>query len=267
MKSIAELMNLTGRSAIITGGTGHIGGAVAGALAELGAAVSILDLDADACQKKVDSLAQQGSPKGVALPCDLLDERATRLALQKGIESMGGLDILVHCAAYGGTTNVPGWAVPFEQQTVQAWDQGMRVNLTSCLVMVQEAQEALAANSHGSVIFFGSTYGLVGPDFRLYQDTDMANPPGYAASKGGVLQLTRYLATVLAPAIRVNSITPGGVIRGQPEAFQQRYVFRTPMGRMATEQDLKGAVAYLATDMSQYVTGHNLVVDGGWTAW
>ena len=119
----------------------------------------------------------------------------------------------------------------------------------------------------GSIILFGSTYGVVGPDMRLYDGTDMANPAGYAASKGGVIQLARHLATLLAPKIRVNAITPGGVSRGQPESFVRQYTARTPMGRMATENDLKGAVAYLASDMSAYVTGHNLVVDGGWTAW
>jgi NAD(P)-dependent dehydrogenase (short-subunit alcohol dehydrogenase family) len=117
------------------------------------------------------------------------------------------------------------------------------------------------------VINIGSTYGMVGPDLRLYQDTDMGNPAGYAASKGGIIQITRWLATALAPDVRVNSISPGGVWRDQPENFHKEYISRTPMGRMAVEEDLKGAVAYLASDLSAYVTGHNLVVDGGWTAW
>ena len=143
----------------------------------------------------------------------------------------------------------------------------MRVNLTSAFVMVQEASNALAASGDGSVIFFASTYGLAGPDMRLYAGTKMASPAGYGASKGGLLQLTRYLATILAPRIRVNAITPGGIWRNQPEAFHRRYVSRTPLSRMATEEDLKGAVAYLASDLSAYVTGHNLIVDGGWTAW
>ena len=143
----------------------------------------------------------------------------------------------------------------------------MRVNLTSSFVLVQEAREALSASGRGSVILFASTYGLVGPDHRLYEGTTMANPAGGAASKGGLLQLTRYFATTLAPGIRVNAISPGGVWRQQPESFHRRYVSRTPLGRMATEEDLKGATAYLASDLSAYVTGHNLVVDGGWTAW
>ena len=117
------------------------------------------------------------------------------------------------------------------------------------------------------MINVGSIYGMVGPDMRLYEGTTMGNPAAYAASKGGLLQFTRWLATILAPEVRVNSITPGGVWRNQPEAFHERYKARTPLRRMAHEEDFKGAVAYLASDLSSYVTGHNLLVDGGWTVW
>lgn len=265
MRSLSELMDLTGRAALVTGGAGHIGLAACEALLELGSSVAVLDLDPNACRTRVAELSTKGH--ALAIPCDLTDERATRTSVREVVQNLGHLDILVHCAAYVGTTQVPGWAVPFDRQTVKAWDAALRVNLTSAFVMVQEAQQALSSTGQGSVILFGSTYGIAGPDMRLYEDTDMANPAGYAASKGGVLQLTRHLATLLAPQIRVNAISPGGVTRGQPQVFQERYISRTPMGRMATEEDLKGAVAYLAGDLSAYVTGHNLVVDGGWTAW
>jgi NAD(P)-dependent dehydrogenase (short-subunit alcohol dehydrogenase family) len=180
---------------------------------------------------------------------------------------MDGLDILIHCAAYVGTTQVAGWAAPFEQQSVAAWDAAMRVNLTSAFILVQEAGQALAESTHGSVILISSIYARVGPDLRLYEGTSMSNPAAYGASKAGLLQLTRYLATTLAPRVRVNAISPGGVWRGQPEAFHERYRQRTPLGRMAREEDLKGAVAYFASDLSAYVTGQELLVDGGWTAW
>ncbi len=268
MRTLNELMTLTGRRAVVTGGAGHIGLAVCEALMEAGASVAVLDLDSAAYRTRAEQLARTRAPRQAhALPCDLSDERATRSAIREAIRMMGGLEILVHCAAFVGTTNRPGWAVPFEQQTVEAWDAALRVNLTAAFTMVQEAKETLAASGHGSVIFFASTYGLVGPDLRLYAETTMANPAGYGASKGGLLQLMRHLATILAPRIRVNAISPGGVWRNQPEAFHQRYLDRTPLGRMATEEDLKGAAAYLASDLSAYVTGHNLVVDGGWTAW
>ena len=113
----------------------------------------------------------------------------------------------------------------------------------------------------------GSIYSLLGPDMKIYSGTSMGNPAAYGASKGGLLQLTRYLATTLAPDVRVNMITPGGVFRAQPTAFVDRYEANVPLGRMAAEEDLKGAVAYLASDLSAYVTGQNLVVDGGWSVW
>jgi NAD(P)-dependent dehydrogenase (short-subunit alcohol dehydrogenase family) len=265
MRSIAELMNLRGRRALLTGGAGHIGLAAAQALLELGASVAVVDQDAAACQARVRDLSRAGQVLGLA--CDLADEGQTRAMVRGAVDQLGGLDILIHCAAYVGTTRAPGWAVPLPQQTIEAWEQALRVNLTSAFAMTQEARPALEGSGRGAVIFIGSIYALVGPDQRLYEGTPMANPAAYAASKGGLLQLTRYLATTLAPRVRVNMISPGGVLRGQPEAFQQRYVERTPLRRMAREEDMKGAVAYLAGDASAYVTGQNLIVDGGWTAW
>ncbi len=227
----------------------------------------MLDLDADACRQRAILLSKDRAESAIPMACDLRSEAATRKAVRAIIKQMGGLEIVVHSAAYVGTTQVNGWACPFERQTVAAWEAAIRVNLTSAFVMIQEAREALAASGHGSVILFSSIYGMVGPDPRLYTDTSMAHPAGYDVTKGGLLQLTRYLAAALAPRVRVNAISSGGVWRNQPQVFQERYVAKTPLGRMATEEDLKGAVAYLASDLSAYVTGHNLVVDGGWTAW
>jgi NAD(P)-dependent dehydrogenase (short-subunit alcohol dehydrogenase family) len=260
-------MDLTGRKALVTGGAGHIALAVTESLLELGATVALLDLDPAAIERRIAELSRAWENHPLGIAADLKDEQATRDAVRQAVARLSGLDIIVHTAAYVGTTQAPGWAVPFPQQSVAAWDDAFRVNLTAAFVMVQEAQPALEASGHGSVILFGSTYGMVGPDLGLYADTNMANPAGYGASKGGVLLLTRHLATVLAPRVRVNAISPGGVWRDQPEAFHQRYMARTPLGRMAREEDLKGAIAYLASDLSAYVTGHNLVVDGGWTAW
>lgn len=253
---------------MVTGGVGHVGRVVGETLVELGARVAIVDRDTAACRQEVEELLRaHRDGSAIAMPCDLEDEGATRRMIRSARQELDGLDVLVHCAAYLGTTQASGWAVPFEQQTSGAWDAAMRVNLTAAFIMAQEAKEALAASGHGAVIFVASMYGMVGPDHRLYEGTAMANPAGYSASKGGLLQLTRYLATTLAPRVRVNAISPGGIWRSQPEAFHQRYLARTPLGRMATEEDLKGAVAYLASDLSAYVTGHNLVVDGGWTTW
>ena len=267
MKSIAQLSDLSGRKALVTGGTGHIALAVAEVLVELGGTVAIMDLDPEACRARAADLERTRPGAAIAVPGDLADEAATRAAVRQAVGALGGLDLVIHCAGLVGTTQLKGWAVPFEEQTVAAWDAAMRVNLTAAFVLTQEARSALERSGHGSVILFSSIYGMSGPDLSLYAGTTMANPGGYGASKAGLLQLTRYLATVLAPAIRVNAISPGGVWRNQPRPFVERYEARTPLKRMACEEDLKGAVAYLASDLSAYVTGHNLVVDGGWTAW
>jgi NAD(P)-dependent dehydrogenase (short-subunit alcohol dehydrogenase family) len=268
MRTVADMMRLDGRKVLLTGGAGHIGLAAAESLLELGAVVSILDRETDAVHSRVDELRGKfGS--GRVFPCsvDLGDEVATRNAVRQCTKDLGGLGIFIHCAGFVGTTKFPGWAVPFKHQSVEAWDAATRVNVTSAFVIAQEAHEALVASGHGSVILFSSIYGMVGPDMRLYEGTAMANPAAYGVSKAGLLEFARHLATLWAPGVRVNAISPGGVSRNQPPSFVGRYEERTPLGRMATEEDMKGAVAYLAGDLSAYVTGHNLVVDGGWTAW
>jgi NAD(P)-dependent dehydrogenase (short-subunit alcohol dehydrogenase family) len=251
-RRFSELADLAGRRALVAGGAGHIGRACVETLTELGAAAVVVD--------RID--AGDGS-----IVADLTVEGEARAAVRSAVERLGGLDVLVHAAALVGTDDLAGWSVPFAEQSVEAWDAALRTNLTSAFVLVHEARAALATSGRGSVIFFGSIYGVVGPDARLYEGTSMANPAAYGASKGGLLQLVRYLATTLAPDVRVNAISPGGIDRGQPAAFQERYRACAPLRRMATEEDVKGAVAYLSSDLSAYVTGHNLVVDGGWTAW
>jgi NAD(P)-dependent dehydrogenase (short-subunit alcohol dehydrogenase family) len=258
MSSIAELSSLTGRVALITGGAGHIGGAIGDALEAHGARVMVADLKA----RSEDSV-----PGGrTHLPVDLSDPVATRGLVRDVIASAGRLDILIHAAAYVGTSDLPGWNVPFDQQSVEAWDAALRVNVTAAFALAQASREFLARGGKGSIVFISSIYGSVAPDFTLYDGTTMGNPAAYGTSKAALVQLARYLSALFAPAIRVNVLTPGGVWRDQPSAFVERYVARTPLRRMATEEDLKGPAVFLASDLSAYVTGHELVVDGGWTA-
>ena len=141
------------------------------------------------------------------------------------------------------------------------------MNLTAAFHLSQGLTAELRKASGANIINVTSIYGEYGPDWRLYEGTDMGNPAAYGASKGGLNQFTRWLATTIAPDVRVNAISPGGVFRNQPEKFVNRYIERTPLKRMATEDDFRGVVAYLASDLSQYVTGQVLRVDGGWGEW
>jgi NAD(P)-dependent dehydrogenase (short-subunit alcohol dehydrogenase family) len=269
MKTVPELLRLDGRTAVVTGGAGHLGLAIAEALAEAGAQVVLVDRDQAVCDAQADLLRRTKGMGAVALALavDLGDPQAASTIVARTLESVGRLDILVNNAAFTGDSRLAGWAVPFPQQSLEAWDAAVRTNLTAPFLLVREAQEALAASGRGSIINVASIYGELGPDFSLYEGTAMANPAAYGASKGGLIQLTRHLATVLAPRIRVNAISPGGVERGQPAQFQERYRARTPLGRMATEEDVKGAVAFLASDAAAYITGQNLMIDGGWSVW
>jgi NAD(P)-dependent dehydrogenase (short-subunit alcohol dehydrogenase family) len=258
-------MNLSGRVALITGGAGHIGRAMVSALLEVGANVAILDLPT-ACAQAHDYW-QSAARRVIFCPADLEDLDQIRTVPDQVVKQLGRLDILIHCAAFVGTSALPGWTTPFSQQNLDTWRRALDVNLTAAFVLAQASQTELAKHRCGSIINVCSIYGMVGPDWRLYEGTSLGNPAAYAASKGGLLQFTRWLATTLAPDIRVNAITPGGVFRQTPEPFHSRYVARTPLQRMATEEDFKGAVVYLASDLSAYVTGQNIIVDGGWTVW
>lgn len=267
MTTIKELMDLRGRRALITGATGELGRMIADTLAELGAELMLVDRPGSDFEPLERQLRDTWQANSRSLECDLESEEE-RLEMITAVKSDGkGLNILINNAAFVGSTNLKGWAAPFEEQALDTWRRAMEVNLTAAFHLCQAFAPELRAAKGGNIINIASIYGEYGPDWRLYEDTDMSNPAAYGVSKGGLIQLTRWLATTVAPKVRVNAISPGGVFRDQPEKFVARYEARTPMGRMATEDDFRGVIAYLATDLSQYVTGQCLAVDGGWGVW
>lgn len=267
MTTIKELMNLNGHRALITGATGGLGKVMADTLAELGADLVLVDRPGSDFQSLTQALTQRWDVKIQHRFCDL-EQQAQRTELIDWLKNGGeGLNILINNAAFVGASELQGWAVPFEEQTVETWRRALEVNLTAVFDLCQGLTPMLKAAEGASIINIASIYGMYGPVWSLYEGTSMSNPAAYGASKGGLIQFTRWLATTIAPNVRVNAISPGGVFRNQPEAFVQRYDAKTPLGRMATEDDFRGVVAYLASDMSKYVTGQNLAVDGGWGCW
>lgn len=267
MTTLAALMNLRGRRALLTGAAGGIGRVIGEALAELGADLVLVDRPGSGCASIARALESAWDVKAVVLDCDL-EQDVQRAALIESVSTDGGgLDVLINNAAFVGTSGLEGWVTDFERQRVDTWRRALEVNLTAVFDLVKGLAPLLRKSRGGSIINIASIYGSLGPDNSLYADTVMGNPAAYAASKGGLLQLTRWLATTLAPEVRVNAISPGGVFRNQPDVFVQRYAQRTPLQRMATEEDFRGAVAYLSSDLSRYVTGQNLAVDGGWGTW
>ena len=267
MTTIKELMNLKGRRALITGATGGLGSVMADTLAELGADLLLVDRPGADFQSISQILSQRWEARIQHWHCDL-EQQDQRAELIDKLKCSGeGLNIIINNAAFVGTSDLQGWSVPFEEQTVETWRRALEVNLTAAFDLCKGLTPILKSAEGASIINIASIYGESGPDWRLYEGTSMSNPAAYGVSKGGLIQLTRWLATTIAPHVRVNAISPGGIFRNQPEKFVPRYESRTPLGRMASEDDFRGAIAYLASDMSKYVTGQILAVDGGWGVW
>lgn len=266
MTDLGNLMNLRGRKALITGAAGSLGNVFSETLAELGADLILVDMPDKDLDILSRGLVEKFDIKVSVYYCDL-EKEEKRLELANNVLSHDQLNILVNNAAFVGSNNIDGWSVDFERQSIDTWRRAMEVNLTAPFHLSQLLYPALFKATNANIINIASIYGEYGPDWSLYDDTQMANPAAYSASKGGIIQLTRWLATTLSPSIRVNAISPGGIERSQPDNFQSRYARRTPMGRMANEDDFRGVIAYLASDMSCYVTGQILSIDGGWGVW
>lgn len=266
MTDLKKLMDLSGKRAVVTGGAGHLGRAFAATLAELGAAVALVDRNSDALDTAVEEVSQKYGAMASGYTCDL-EQEAERDRLIEALLKDGPVDILVNNAAFVGSSDLTGWSTDFENQSIDTWRRAMEVNVTAAFHLCQKLAPTMRKQSGASIINIASIYGQWGPDWSLYEGTQLANPAAYGASKGGLIQLSRWLATTLAPDIRVNAISPGGISRGQPASFVEKYEQRVPLGRMAEEDDFRGALAFLASDMSKYVTGQILAVDGGWGAW
>ncbi|RTR05337.1 SDR family NAD(P)-dependent oxidoreductase [Halomonas nitroreducens] len=263
-KSLHDLLDLGGRTALVSGGAGYLGSSICEALAELGANVVVASRDGQRCRAQVASLLDSW-PQGrhLALELDVTSPVSVTDAVQHVRDHYGGLDILIN-NAWSGRKN--SW----ESIEEDDWYLDIDISLNSVFRMVKRCYPLLKARS-GCIVNIASMYGHVAPDYRLYLGTDHANPPSYGAAKAGVLQFTRYLASFLSPdAIRVNAISPGAfphAVTRENEAFMQRLEAKAPLGRLGEPHELKGVVALLCSDAGSYMTGQNICVDGGWAVW
>jgi NAD(P)-dependent dehydrogenase (short-subunit alcohol dehydrogenase family) len=258
--------DLSGQIAVITGGAGRLGTAFATALTEQGAHVCLLDVAGDRAAERASALCGLRADAASAWTVDLSDESAVADTVAAISRRFGRIDLLINNAAYP-PGDLPPDGLALAEQRLDQWRANLDVLLTGPFLITRAAAPWLQQAGNGRIVNIASIYGLTGVVPDLYAGTAMANEAYYAAGKGGLIQLTRYWATLLAPAVRVNAVAPGGLAAGQPESFVQRYEARTPLGRMAQADDVVGAMLFLATDLSAYVTGQVLAVDGGWTAW
>ncbi len=267
MTTLNQLSSLDGRLALVTGASGYLGKVIAETLAELGADLILVDRQDTELATIGAKLSERWLVDVACKICDLeLEDERHNLILE--VEKKGApLNILINNAAFVGDSGLQGWAVPFKEQTVDTWRRALEVNLTAVFDLCKGFDSMMGRANGASIINIASIYGMHGPDWSLYDGTQMANPAAYGVSKGGLIQLSKWLSTTMGPNVRVNTISPGGIFRNQHAAFVSRYANRTPLKRMATEDDFRGVIAFLASDLSKYITGQNIVVDGGWGVW
>ncbi|MDX2379936.1 MAG: SDR family oxidoreductase [Acidimicrobiia bacterium] len=271
------LFDLTGRRAIVTGGAGLLGARFAAALLDVGATVHLLDHDGDAAARVAAELSTSGHC--LPAPCDITSEADVARCID-AIAASGAIDVLVNSAAVnpkaepadGAQGGVAIDDVAFTDYPVERWRLSMDVNLTGMFLVTQAVCRHFERTGvDGVIVNISSTYGMAGPDQRLYERADGTRsfkPLDYSVSKAGVLGFTKALAAnYRGSGIRVNALTPGGAFNDHDDEFVQAYSSRTILDRMARPDEYRGAIAFLCSDASSYMTGANLVVDGGWTAW
>jgi NAD(P)-dependent dehydrogenase (short-subunit alcohol dehydrogenase family) len=264
-------VTLDGKVVVVTGSAGLLGSRYVRALADAGGSVVSADLDEIGAKEALAGLAGNHLAVGV----DVTDPGSVRSLAERAVDAFGTVDGLVNNAAVNDMFERPelaGDLSRFENYPLDQWQRSLDVNVTGMFLTSQALGPVMADAGSGSIVNVASTYGLVGPDQSIYRRDDGSQEfhksPAYPTTKGAVIAFTRYLAAYWGHrGVRVNTLSPGGVENGQDEQFVRRYSARTPLGRMATPDDYSGAVVFLCSDASAYMTGANLVIDGGWTAW
>jgi len=270
-----EVFRLEGAVAVVTGAAGLLGTHHCQALARAGAHVVVTDLDTGACASLAAQLSRSEGSDAYAHSADIREPDSVRALRDAVLARFGRIDVLVNNAALNDKVEDPAApveALRFEHYPLDLWERSFAVNVTGTFLCCQVLGSEMARQGHGSIINVASTYALVAPDQSLYRRADgtqtFYKSPAYPATKGAVVALTKYLAAYWGrAAVRVNALCPGGVENGQDVDFVVRYAERTPLGRMASPSDYEGAVVFLASEASRYMTGATVVVDGGFTAW
>lgn len=246
-KDIEDLFRLDGKVIILTGASGLIGREYNDILTKAGAIVIPVDI--------------KGNEHTVIT--DISSEESVQNMVDSVLDNYGKIDVLINNAKYTGP-----YKTTFEECTLDEWNDSVSVNLTGSFICCQKVGKPMIKQGYGNIINIASTYGIVGPDQRIYEDSGINSPIHYSAVKGGIINMTRWLASYYAGKnIRVNTLSPGGVFNDQDEGFVNNYSYKTMLGRMANKEDYRGTMLFLCSDASKYMTGANLIVDGGWTAW
>lgn len=263
MGRIDELFRLDERVAVVSGGAGLIGAKACEILAEAGADVVVVDRDAERAHRESERIAAQTGRRVAAHPTDITDESEVEALVDAVYADFGRVDVLVNAAHYKGGA----FFHALEDYPKETWDRVLDVNLTGAFLTCRAFGRRMYEGDGGVMVNFSSTYGVVSADPRIYGESGINSPVAYAATKSGLLNMTRYMAVHWRPKVRANVLVPGGVENGQDPGFVERYNARTPLGRMARRDDYQGVILFMCSDASAYMTGAVVTVDGGWTAW
>lgn len=270
----ATLFDLTNRVVIVTGGAGFLGREFGRTLAAAGAHVVVADVDQKAAEAVTRDHSAVSDAEALAVQTDVTNKESVRAMVGMVTDVFGRVDILVNSAALDPKFDPKGagkHTQDFEGYPLAAWQQSLDVDLTGAFLCAQAVAPIMKKQGSGVIVNISSIYGVVGPDQRLYEKDDGSKgtkPPSYSATKAALDGFTRYLAAYFAGTnIRVNTLTLGGVFNNHDEQFLKRYNVRVPIGRMMKLEEVGGPLLFLVSDASAYMTGANLVVDGGWTAW
>jgi NAD(P)-dependent dehydrogenase (short-subunit alcohol dehydrogenase family) len=273
MGRYTERQSLAGRVAVVTGGAGILGAECAEALADSGASVAVVDISIERALETADNLSQKYDLPVVGFQCDVSQKNSVNEMVSQVEQSLGPIDVL-HNNAASKSASLENFFEPLETFSLETWREVMAVNVEGLFLVAQAVGVKMAERGRGSIIQTASIYGgTMGPDQRIYEGSEyegraINTPPVYSASKAGVHGLTLYLATYWARSgVRVNTLTPGGISSGQNGVFNDRYSNRVPMGRMAQAHEVASGMLFLASDSASYVTGQNLFIDGGLSAW
>lgn len=266
--TIQQLFDLSGKFFLVAGGARNLGRDMATAFAEAGADGIITSRDVASAQATSHEISEATGQKVLSVALDATDENDIQRVFAQALEQFGRIDILLNCVGGGGGGAV-GASTMLEDRPLESWEALQNANVTAPFLLCKHAAQIMKNQGSGSIINIASIAGIIGRDRRVYPPEMPPQPIDYAAAKAAIIGMTKDMAAYLGPnGVRVNAISPGGFERGQPEKFIEAYSGKTPLKRMGRDGiDLKGAAVFLASEASAYVTGHNLVVDGGFSMW
>jgi NAD(P)-dependent dehydrogenase (short-subunit alcohol dehydrogenase family) len=258
--------SLKGKNIVLTGAAGYLGSKYAEGLSKFGANVILVDVDQNKSEKMKKALEKKYNTNPLAVKVDVSNKKSVKKMIKKICRNYDKIDVLINNAFYQESKKEK--TSNFENFSLDAWNKSIKVNLTGTLICCQEVGKIMKKQKNGNIINISSVYGLKGADQRIYENSGLNSTIAYAATKSAILNMTRYLASYWHEyGIRVNSLSLGGVERGQDKKFIKKYSEKTIIGRMAKQDEYVGAIIFLSSNSSSYMTGSNLVIDGGWTSW